>query len=348
MSNEVRSLIYTPAESVSAAVKYVEDARRNIELGLGLRFPIDKIAQEYPVPPLMPGKILTFQGKSHNGKSMFLDFWKSNLAEHLERNHRSEDIIISILAEDMVEEQMAYELMRQAEKMNMRGKMSSMDNIKIVAAEIAATPIYYIGASILRAGESEIQPTMTNIGRAIDMIIEERKDAGKSTNIQGGFADYIQAMPLDNDVLGNMPDKTRRLQVRADFYGLRKLAARLPAPFVLASQSKQTLGGGQPDTMQTPYLYDHQETSAIPQHTDTDFSIWMPKTDLEFGTKQTHKGKHDIMYDVSDDLAWLRCNKQRGFNVETFERLPAGMKWPLRIDYKTGTYDVADLESMSL
>ena len=338
----IDELIYSPSDGVSYAVKYLEAARNNIKAGLGLRFPIDEIAESYPVPPLMPGKVLTLQGKSHNGKSMFLDFWKSNLAERLESNHRKEDIIISILAEDMVEEQLAYELMRQAERMNMRGDLSSMDNIKIVAAEIASTPIYYIGSSIARAAESTLMPTMSNVARAIARIIEQRKDKGLDTAVQGVFTDYIQAMPMDNEVIGGMPDKTRRLQVRADFFGLRKMAMKIPAPCVMASQSKQNLGYALGDNMQLPGLYDHQETSAIPQHTDTDFSIWMPKTDLQFGETVTHDSGKAITYTVSDDYAWFRCNKQRGFDPDTLQRLPAGMYWPLRINFETGDFSKRD------
>ncbi|MCP4143187.1 MAG: hypothetical protein GY755_23350 [Chloroflexi bacterium] len=347
MSN-IDSLIYSPSDGVSYSVKYLEKARANIKAGLGLRFPIAKIAEEYPMPPLMPGKIFTVQGKSHNAKSMFIDFWKNDLAEKLHENHRKEDIIISVLAEDMVEEALAGELLRQAERQGVRGKLTSMDTVRMVAGEIASTPIYYIGQSIARANENMIKPTMSNVARAIARIIELRKDKGLNTHVQGVFVDYIQAMPMDSEVVGGMPDKVRRLQVRADFFGLRQLAAQIPAPCVLASQSKQKLDGGQAETMQTPYLYDHQETSAIPQHTDADMGIWLPKTSLEYGTTITHKGKRDILYPVIDNLAWISINKQRGFNPETLQKLPAGMKYPLNIDFERGTFSLANLEEMVL
>ena len=344
----IDDLIYSPSDGVTYAVEYLEKARANIKAGLGLRFPIEKIARDYPVPPLMPGKVLTFQGQSHNGKSMFLNFWKNNLAQRLEDNHRQEDIIISILAEDMVEEQMVSELLAAAEKHNMRGKLSDMDTVKIVAAKIATTPIYYIGSSIKRAKSDAPLPTMSNVARAIARIIEQRKDKGMNTVVQGVFADYIQAMPMDNEVIGMLPDKTRRLQVRQDFFGLRRLAAQIPAPCVMASQSKQALGGHLSDNMYLPGLYDHQETSAIPQHTDTDFSIWMPKTNLKYGTNVTHEGGHPISFTVRDDLAWMRCNKQRGFDPNTLRLLPAGMFWPLEIDFDNGTYSLADVEKLEI
>jgi len=344
----IKDLVYTPQDSVNYAYQYLKKARDNIKAGLGLRFPIKSIAEDYPVPPLMPGKVLTFQGKSHNAKSMFLNFWKNDLAQRLEENHRKEDIIISILAEDMVEEQMISELMHEAGKSNSSGKLLSMDDVKMVSANVASTPIYYIGQSIARARENAPLPTMSNVGRAIAWIVEQRKEKGMNTTIQAVFADYIQAMPMDSEVIGMLPDKTRRLQVRADFFGLRRLAAQIPAPCVMASQSKQKLDGQLGEYMQTPGLYDHQETSAIPQHTDTDFSIWMPKTSLPYNKEVTHEGGKPITYTVTDNLAWARCNKQRGFDPETLQLLPAGMFWPLKIDFERGTFELADLENTTL
>jgi len=338
--NQIDDLIYSPDQAVSATTNYIQAARDNISKGLGLQFPIPQIAAEYPVPPILPGKVCTVQGKSHNGKSQFLDFWKSDTAKRLMSANRNEDIIISVLAEDMVEEQMAVQLMREAERRNERGQIETMDGILMVAGHLGSVPIYYIGASIERASEKAPSANMTNVERAIFRIIERRANKGQKTTVQGIFMDYIQAMPLDPALLRDMPDKKRALQVREDFFTLRNIAARIPAPVVCASQSKQTLENAAGPNMQTPGLYDHQETSAIAQHTDSDFSLWMPKTSHPFNEIVSHGKDKPIEFRVVDELAWISCNKQRGFDPVTLQRLPANKKWPLKIDFKTGEYSL--------
>lgn len=344
MSNEIDGLIYSPDQAISAATSYIQSARDNLKSGLGLHFPIPEIASEYPVPPLLPGKICTVGAKSHNGKSMFLDFWKADLAKRIMLNQRNQDIIISILAEDMVEEQMAAQLMREAERRGERATLEQMDGILMVAAHIGTVPIYYIGASIERANQ-EIPPAcMSNVERAIFRIIARRKDKGMETTVQGAFLDFIQAMPLDRELMQVVIDKRRNLQVREDFFTLRKLAAKIPAPIVCASQSKQTLENAPGPNMQTPGLYDHQETSAIGQHTDSDFSLWMPKTTHTFNEVLTHGKDRPIEFRVVDELTWIRCNKQRGFDPNTLQRLPANKAWPLRVDFNTGEYKMWNVE----
>jgi len=342
--NPVDGLIYSPDQAVTATTNYIQSARDNILKGLGLQFPIPQIAAEYPVPPVLPGKVLTVQGKSHNGKSQFLDFWKSDTAKRLMAAQGNDDILISVLAEDMVEEQMAVQLMREAERRNERGQIETMEGILMVAGHLGSVPIYYIGASIERASEKAPAANMTNVEKAIFRIIERRANKGQKTIVQGIFMDYIQAMPLDPALLREMPDKKRALQVREDFFTLRNIAARIPAPVVCASQSKQTLENAAGPNMQTPGLYDHQETSAIAQHTDSDFSLWMPKTSHPYNEVITHGKDKPIEFRVVDELAWLSCNKQRGFDPITLQRLPANKKWPLKIDFKTGEYSLWDVQ----
>ncbi len=340
----IDNLIYAPDQAVSATTAYIQSARANLNAGLGLHFPIAEIAAEYPVPPQLPGKVTTIQAKSHNGKSTFLDFWKADLAKRIMETGSGNDIIISVLAEDMVEEQMAVLLMREAERNNEAGKMEAMDGVLTVAAHIGTVPIYYIGASIERAEDDVPAANMTNVERAIFRIIERRKEIGRSTIVQGLFLDYIQAMPLDTELMQVVLDKRRNLQVREDFRKLRTIAAKVPCPVVCASQSKQVLDNAPGPNMQTPGLYDHQETSSVPQHTDSDFSLWMPKTSHTYNEVLSHGKDHPIEFRVVDELVWLRCNKQRGFDPNTLQRLPANKAWPLRLNFKTGEYKVWSVE----
>lgn len=336
--SKLDGLIYDPSSAVSATVSYIESGRTNIEAGLGLQFPIETIAKEYPVPPLLPGKVLTVQAKSHNGKSMFLDFWKADLARRIQLAQRTQDIIISVSAEDMVEEQMAVALMREAERHGERGRVETMDGILLVSSRLGSVPIYYIGASIERSDRDLPPANMSNVARCVFRIIDRRKDKGLDTIVQGLFLDFIQAMPLDPDLMKVVIDKRRHLQVREDFFALRTLAAKVPCPVVCASQSKQNLENAPGQNMLTPGLFDHQETSAVPQHADSDFSLWMPKTSHPYNEVISHGKDHALEFRVLDNLIWLRCNKQRGFDPSTLKRLPAGKAWPLWIDFDANTF----------
>jgi hypothetical protein len=123
---------------------------------------------------------------------------------------------------------------------------------------------------------------------------------------------------------------------------MRKLAAVLPAPIVVASQSKAVLEGAPGKDMQTPGLYDHQETSAIAQHTDVDFSLWMPKTESHLlRGEQVMFGM--VKFPVEDNFCWLRVNKQRGIHPVTLRGLPSDRSFPLWIDFETGEYALAQL-----
>jgi len=263
------------------------------------------------------------------------------LAQRLDENPNPENIAISISTEDMIEEEMAVMLLKEANKGNTGVSVEKVDGLLLVSTMLGSTPFYYIGKSIERA-HSELPPlNMTNIGKAIFRIIERRKDKKLGTVVQGVFYDYINATEEDKELMSVVADKKRNLQVRSDFFYFRDyLMPKIPAPAVVAVQSKQTLQNAKGVNMLTPGLYDMQETSAIPQHTDFDFSLWMPKRTHPYGEVIEHGKTKIVRFAVSDELAILQCNKQRGYDLQTLKRLPADKYWFTRIDYNTGKYSL--------
>lgn len=345
MTAPIDSLIYTRSEGLAAAMRYIDDNREMVKRGYGLHFPIREIAESYPVPPLLPPKVCTIQAQSHHGKSMFLAYWKDDQAERLNVNPDKSNIIISVSVEDMVEEEMAVLLLREAAKGNTAINTEKLGDLMLVSTQLGAVPVYHIGKSIERARDNVPPMNMTNIGKAIFRIIEKRKDKGLSTRVQAVFFDYLNATENDEELLAGVVDRKRDLQVKADFFYLRdKLAPAIPAPFVVAVQSKQKLEGTLGPNMRLPGLYDMQETSKIPQHTDSDFSLWMPKRDLPYGEIAEHGKEKPLRYAVWDDLTWLRCNKQRGYDLTTLRRLPGDKYWPLQVNFETGRYTLWSAE----
>jgi len=231
--------------------------------------------------------------------------------------------------------------LKEANKGNTKVSVEKLDGLLVVATMLGSTPFYYIGKSIERA-RTEMPPlNMTNIGKAIFRIIERRKDKKLDTTVQGVFYDYINATEEDKDLMSAVADKKRNLQVRSDFFYFRDyLMPKIPAPAVVAVQSKQVLQNTKGVNMLTPGLYDMQETSAIPQHTDFDFSLWMPKRTHPYGEVVEHGKTKVVRFAVSDELAIIQCNKQRGYDLQTLKRLPADKYWFTRIDYNTGRYSL--------
>ena len=340
-ADQIDSLIYNRSDALAAAIGYINNAREMTEKGYGLHFPIKEIADEFPVPSILPPKVVTIQAQSHHGKSQFLTFWKDDLAERLDKNPDPKNIAISISTEDMIEEEMAVMLLREANRGNTGVSVERVDGLMIIATQLGSTPFYYIGKSIERA-RTEMPPlNMTNIGKAIFRIIERRKDKGLDTTVQGVFYDYINATEEDKDLMSAVVDKKRNLQVRSDFFYFRDyLMPKIPAPAVVAVQSKQVLQNTKGVNMQTPGLYDMQETSAIPQHTDFDFSLWMPKRTHPYGEIIEHGKTKVVRFAVSDKLAIIQCNKQRGYDLKTLKRLPSDKYWFTQIDYNTGKYSL--------
>ena len=328
-------LIYSPTDAVTATTQYIESNRQAIESGLGLLFPIDSIAQEYPIPPITPGSVFTVEAVTSHGKSTFKEFWIGNAADRIRGNESNEHVIISISAEDMVEEQMADTMRREAA---IRGDVESVtmqDGLLEIAAHIGSVPIYYIGMSIARAGMDVPPMNMTNAWLACERIKERRKDKNINTVFMGVFLDYIQAMDLDKELMATVADKRRHLQVSKDFKTFRRLCASLPAPGVCLAQCKTVLSYAPGKNMQTPGLLDIQESSAVAQHTDRAISLWMPKNTHSMNEVLEHG---NMKFKVIPNLVWMRCTKQRGRDPLTLKGLPSGRHWPLWLNFDTGEY----------
>ena len=338
-TNPIDDLIFDPQDSIVDMTSYILNARKMIDAGLGLHFPIPEIEKEFPIPPILPGKVVTVGAQSHNGKSMFLDFWKDDAARRISEANRKQDIIISILAEDMVEEAMAVALMKELERTGDGGKILSEDGLLTASVRLYGVPIYFIGYSLSRP-QAKIEANMSNAERAIGRIIERRKDQNKDTMVQALFGDYLQAMPLDKEIMSAVIDKRRNLQVAADMQAVRRIARRVPCPVVFASQAKEELKHAPGHNMLIPGLLDMGETKVIGDHTDTNFGLWMPKTTHPWGEIIEHGKSNPLRFRVLTELVWIRCNKQRGFDPFNLQRLPANKSWPLKVDFASGKFSL--------
>lgn len=337
-SNPIDELIYDHTESVTYMTDYITRAREMLAAGLGLHFPIQSIAETFPIPPKLPGKVVTVGAQSHNGKTKFLNFWRDNAVERILKANRTQDVLVSVIAEDMVEEAMAVALSRIADTMENRGGVESRDGLLSVATRMYGVPIYFIGYSLSRPRQ-KAEANMSNIERAIFRIIEKRADQKKDTTVQGLFVDYLQVLPLDTEIMNAVVDKRRNLQVAADMQAMRRIARRVPCPVVAASQAKEELKHAPGPNMQIPGLLDMGETKVIGDHTDSNFGLWMPKTTHPWGEVIEHGKTKPIQFRVVDELMWMRCNKQRDIDPISLRTLPANRAWPLKMNFEKGTFE---------
>ena len=335
----VDDLIYAPIDAVTAATQHLQSSRDAIKSGLGLHFPIPDIAESYPVPPLLPGKVFTIAAVTSHGKSTFKEFWIADAARRIEDHKSNEHVLISVSAEDMVEDQMIDTMRKRAARDGDIESVSSSDGLLEIAGRIGSVPIYYIGLSLMRASFDNPPVNMSNIAKACQRLVERRKDKGLGTVVMGVFLDYIQALDIDHDIMRSVADKRRHLQVGRDFSSFRKLCAALPAPGVCCAQCKAVLQYAPGKNMQIPGLLDIQEASAIAQYTDRALSIWMPKNTHTLDTVLEHG---EITFRVLQNLAWMKITKQRCKDPTTLMGLPTGRSWPLEMLFQTGEYQAFD------
>ena len=314
------SAIYTPAEVSTYARQQIQTMQVNQYRAV--KFFIPGIDQY--IAPLLPGQVCAVIAQTSNYKSGFPHAWERFLANQLIQEGRTDEVVIHVSVEEVVEEQ-AYLLFSQETGEDAgdiaRGQVQNWQRLEEAAIKIGTIPIYRIGDSIARA-EDFPKLHLSNMIRSIQFLRDDL--LGWKVKIAAIFFDYLQAFPYDDEhrVLSGH-DNQRRLQIRSDIYRLRYAAAFFNAPVVVAVQAKQHLEGAPSKDLYIPGIYDGEESSSIAQRVDRGISLWMPKQTHSLGSTISHK---DLTFQVEEDLLWIKACKQRG-------RLPAGRTWPCRVNF---------------
>ena len=326
-----------PISEAAAQTVHFSQTNSNV-LARGLRFPIPELAKNYPVPPMLPGQLVSVIAQTSNGKSMFMEFWERDACKQLAEEKRDE-VIIHISVEDMIEEiianRIATEYGFEAWEI-ISGRVSDFDGLKIAATKIAGRPLFLIGASLAHA-EDNPNLHMSNVARCIDAIASG-EITGRKEKIAAIFDDYLQAHPLDPDALKNLAEGTRRMQVWQDVNRLRAAAAKYACPVIIAVQAKRNLDGEPAKGFHLPGMYDGEETAFIGQRSDRIFTLWIPAKN--YPPNSTVKTVSQF-WTVTLDLCFLRVAKQRG-------KLPAGAFWPMKVDFARNEYTLLDQKKASL
>ena len=312
--------VYTPQETAMAGYKGAERAIENARFGIALPHIDGCDAGEY-FAPLMPWEICAVLGQTHNGKTLFVDWWEHGICEQLAAEKRDE-VVVHVSLEESLEAMSFQQHARylKCSPAEIAGGKIDLKRIEISVAKIATIPIYRIADSQEMQEDDEAPELyLTNVYRICKALVDG-KVTGSPVKIAAIVLDYLQALPYDPETRKEAEEGKRRIQVRKDVYRLRKMTVHMGTPIIVNVQAKQKLEGATPPYY-LPGMYDGEETSSIAQRFDRLISVWMPKTNYPIGSSISGVG------DITDGLFYLKANKQRG-------GFPSGKSWACKWDFE--------------
>lgn len=327
MSSIHATNIYAPHETSNLGLRQSESAADNQQFGIDLDVQGTDIKDYFA--PLLPWEICAIQAQTSNGKTMFTNYWVRQIAEQLKRQKRDE-VIVYVSLEESIEAMAFSEFGRILEARPAdfaRGMYKDKSKMLWAKTQIDSIPVWRI-ANSAQTPEDAPELTLSNIYRSIQELIKGNVTAEKWKPAVV-VVDYLQILPIDNEVKRAAHEDQRRLQVDSDVKRLRKMTTHLECPIIIPLQAKQELKGNNHPYM-IPGTYDGVETSGIATRFDRMISLWMPKTSYPVGSTARNKDNTQSIQ-IREDQAFLKVNKQRG-------GLPAGGVWELKIDYKTQMY----------
>ena len=256
MSENYKGIVFTPPEVAEAGENAIAKAEKYRDTGVPLKVAGSPELSDY-FAPLLPWEICAVQAQTHNGKTMFTDWWERMTVKHMEENGMDGDIV-HVSLEESVEAMALTEYGRLLDVLPSRlarGEYKDIAKLQIAKTQIGNSRIWRIGESAERPDaelldnpeERPADLTLSNIYRALHAM--KIGAIASETKIRLITIDYLQAIPIDPEVKKISVDAQRRLQVREDVYRLRKMTVKLEAPILVPVQAKQKLEGANP-----PYL----------------------------------------------------------------------------------------------
>lgn len=296
--------VYPPPEFAQAG--YDEAERIKNATGMGVNAPAipGTDFSEY-FARLMPWEIVAIVGQTHNGKTLFTDWWEHAICEQIKVENRAEVIVHISLEESL--EAMSFQQHSRFSGVPVSDIASGnvdLAKLRISLKEIAGVPIFYVADGADTPYEAP-PLTLSNIYRTLRELKSGNVIKGE-VNFAAIFVDYLQALPIDEEIKQSGERNKRRLQVRQDVYRLREMTVHLNAPIIVNVQAKQELANPRKPYF-IPDIYDGSETSAIGERFDRVLGIWMPKV------KNYRIGETvDKLGTIAEDDFYIRVNKQRG------------------------------------
>lgn len=332
MKDLIKYLVHTPRELSLKAKQRLQEIERDRAFALYL--PIEEVGEYFA--PMEPRQTCIVNGQTHNGKTMFLDYWiqkQSELLIALDSPRWVVKIDFENYAQDIAlehydrysPEPLDYNaMMRSREKIDWK---RAIHNVNAIIDSRTLTI-----AADMRLAESIYSLNLTNVMHVLNRAVQPGGLFKKGIEISAVFVDYLQAFPIDEEHMREKKIDQRRLQVASDFERMFQMAGQLVCPVVVGTQARENLKGAHGSNMLIPGRWDIHESTDPARRTHRQIALWMPKTTHQVGEILEHeKGRQRIVFEVKENTMWVEVQKQRG------PHLPSGRKWNCAWDYDNYT-----------
>jgi len=313
MANRIEpkdSVYFTPAESGTNWIKYVEDSS-----GEGMKWGTTRMNNR--ILPLGNGKMGAIIALPGAGKTtLAVTLVREYVKELVQCNVKNKAVLyISVdqVAEDIVSIFLAS---KEHTVTDFAEGRVSHEELEKLSAEFVEMPLYIFGKSSVEQRKHQPRMTYENILLGIDEM--ERHVHCTPALI---VVDYLQNIPIERHA-------DRREQVGESVIQMRELCLSVPCPILNLVQAGRA---SQDREIKIPTPQDSQHNSAIEQEHDVMLGIWKPKL-TEIGKQHVEFGGRDIP--ITDDLLFAGLTKQR--------RKPAGFVFPL--NFNGGTLELNDID----
>ena len=293
MSNqgEIRNLVHTPAEMMTAYLSWAEKAQEDPGIPFGVQA-IDK-----RMIPMKPGELVALLGRPGDGKTSVLAYLaKQEAARIVKRQAQDSEAVVYVTWEQSCEELTAFFMAGSEYSVSdVAWGRVNLDTLRRQVVSGAGNPVWVIGHGISRAGEKTPRMTPDAVLSAIESMQE---DFGVRPTLM--LFDYLQLIPI--------PHASRRVdQVTEAPIRIKEVALRVGAPAVVGVQANRSVDQR---TVKLAEQNDAQWASSIEQTADKMFSLWRPARTQEMlgGDIQMEDGKR---YEVTPTLMVIRMIKQR-------------------------------------
>lgn len=287
MTDDIRSLFFSPNEASTYFVQYAEKLKDQPGIKWGVRSLDDKVL------PMHPGDVVGVIARPGHGKSSLAAYLARHTAEQLIDEGRSGECVVYVSFEQAIEEiEAMFQSSEDASVTDIAWGRADMEIVKRNAVRRIKLPVWFMGRSMERRKKIP-RMTVDNIYRGLAAMEDDYK-------IKPALVvfDYIQLVPLDKNM-----DRTQ--QVSEAIVRSKELASYLGCPIVVCVQASREVDKFK---IKIPGAADCQWASAIEQTADKLFGLWRPYL-TEEKDKPLFLGEQQIP--ITPELLIMQLLKQR-------------------------------------
>lgn len=286
--------LFSPAESASYYVEYVEELLKSSTINYG------STLLDSNITPMRPGEVTTVIARPGNGKTSFMTFMARKHALQIKKEEQAKCVVYVTWEEPVESIEMSIESGRDYTAEQIAWGTVDLELVKRNSIKRAGLPIFIIGRSMVRDRQKR-KPPMT-IDKVRDTILALFYEF-KLEPVLICF-DYVQKIPVANG-------KNRTDEVTEAMFMTSDLSVTVNCPILLGAQATRDVDD---QGLPIPTLSGAQWTSAIEQESFRVMGLLRPITIApKNGTAMDSITVGNVDYPVSKDLLLIRLLKQRKY-----------------------------------